>query len=63
MRFYVEGVTDEGHSAFETYFAKDYIASEFFSKNEQEERCNRYLLQKATPELLVEIGIEAESVS
>jgi len=44
--------------AFETYFAKDYLATDFISKFEQGERRNSYLLERSTPELLAEIGIE-----
>lgn len=44
--------------AFETYFAKGYIAVDFISTIERGERRNRYVLQKSTPELLAEIGIE-----
>jgi predicted GNAT superfamily acetyltransferase len=44
--------------AFEHYFNKGYIAVDFISSIEQGERRNRYWLQKTTPELLTEIGIE-----
>ena len=44
--------------AFESYFEKGYIATDFISNLEGDERCNRYLLQKSTPELLREIGLE-----
>jgi predicted GNAT superfamily acetyltransferase len=44
--------------AFETYFEKGYIAIDFVSTFKDGERCNRYVLQKSTPELLREIGIE-----
>lgn len=43
--------------AFETYFAQDYLITDFISVKERGERRNRYLLQKATPALLAEIGI------
>ena len=39
-------------------FDKGYILTDFVSFSERGERQNRYLLQKATPELLTEIGIE-----
>lgn len=44
--------------AFETYFGKGYIATDFISNLSGGERRNRYLLQRSTPELLREIGIE-----
>jgi len=46
-------------AAFETYFERGYIATDFVSQVDPQsgERCNRYLLQKATPALLDEIGI------
>ena len=44
--------------AFETYFDKGYILTDFISFSERGERRNRYLLQKETPKLLTEIGIE-----
>ena len=44
--------------AFETYFAKGYLATDFISKFEQGERHNYYLLEKSTQELLAEIGVE-----
>jgi chorismate synthase len=44
--------------AFETYFAKGYLATDFSSTFEQGERRNAYLLEKSTPDLLAEIGIE-----
>lgn len=44
--------------AFETYFEKGYIAIDFISTIEGNERRNRYLLQKQTPALLAGIGIE-----
>ena len=44
--------------AFETYFAKGYLATDFISKFEQGERHNYYLLEKSSQELLAEIGIE-----
>lgn len=44
--------------AFETYFKKGYLATDFISTVEGNERRNRYLLQKQTPALLAEIGIE-----
>ena len=42
--------------AFERYFEQGYITSDFITTFEQEERRNRYILQKARPELLAEIG-------
>ena len=46
-------------TAFETYFERGYLATNFISRVELQggERRNRYLLQKATPALLDEIGI------
>ena len=44
--------------AFETYFGKGYIATDFISTVEGNERRNRYLLQRSTPDLLREIGAE-----
>jgi predicted GNAT superfamily acetyltransferase len=44
--------------AFESYFGKGYLAVDFVSVLERGERRNRYVLQKSSPELLVEIGIE-----
>ncbi|HXV98593.1 MAG TPA: hypothetical protein VEC93_09225 [Anaerolineae bacterium] len=44
--------------AFEAYFAKGYLATNFSSTFEQGERRNRYVLEKSTPDLLAEIGIE-----
>ena len=46
-------------TTFEHYFSKGYLTVDFSSTVEQGERRNRYLLQKITPELLAEIGIEA----
>jgi len=48
-------------AAFETYFGRDYIATDFVSQIDirSGDRRNRYLLQKATPALLREIGIVA----
>jgi predicted GNAT superfamily acetyltransferase len=43
--------------AFETYFDKGYLATDFSSTFEQGERRNTYLLEKSTPDLLAEIGI------
>ncbi len=43
--------------AYETYFAKGYIAVVFMSSIERGERRNRYVLQKSSPELMAEIGI------
>jgi predicted GNAT superfamily acetyltransferase len=43
--------------AFETYFARGYIATDFISAFEEGERRNRYLLQKSSAELLRKIGI------
>ncbi len=42
---------------FERYFEKSYIATDFITTFEAEERRNRYILQKATPELLAQIGV------
>ena len=45
--------------AFETYFGRGYIATDLISTKERSgERRNRYLLQRTTPELSAEIGIE-----
>lgn len=44
--------------AFETYFERGYIATDFVSTVKGENRRNRYVLQKSTPELLEEIGID-----
>ena len=44
--------------AFATYFAKGHIAVDFISTVTNGERRNCYILQKSTPELLTEIGIE-----
>jgi chorismate synthase len=44
--------------AFEHYFAQGYLAVDFISSVEQGERRNRYLLQKSSPKLLAEIGVE-----
>ena len=46
--------------AFETYFAQGYITVDFVSGTEAGQRRNRYILQRGTPELLAEIGIEAD---
>lgn len=43
--------------AFEKYLDKGYIVVDFISAIERGERCNRFVLQKATLELLSEIGI------
>ncbi len=43
--------------ACETYFAKGYLATDFISKVERGERRNHYTLEKATPELLTDMGI------
>lgn len=43
--------------AFEKYFNRGYLAVDFISTREQGERRNRYLLRRASPELLAEIGI------
>ncbi len=43
--------------AFETYFDKGYVVTDFVSFAERGERRNRYLLQKSTPDLLAEIGV------
>ncbi len=46
--------------AFETYFSKDYILTDFISiTGRNGERRNRYLLQKLTPELEQSIGLQA----
>jgi predicted GNAT superfamily acetyltransferase len=48
--------------AFETYFAKNYIVTDFISTlGRNNTRQNRYLLQKATPELFAHIGVELKS--
>lgn len=47
-------------TAFEKYFAKGYIATDFISMVERGQRRNRYLLKKATSELMAEIGIKGE---
>jgi predicted GNAT superfamily acetyltransferase len=47
-------------NAFEKYFDKGYIAVDFISTIERGERRNRYVLQKGTPKLLAEIGIETQ---
>ena len=44
-------------TAFEKYFDLGYIATDFVTTFEGEERRNRYILQKATPPLLAEIGL------
>ena len=44
--------------AFEVYFDKGYITVDFISVVERGERRNRYVLQKQTPELIAEIGLE-----
>jgi predicted GNAT superfamily acetyltransferase len=46
-------------TAFEQYFAQGYLAIDFLSTGQGNERRNRYLLHKATPELLAGIGVEA----
>lgn len=43
--------------ALENYFGKGYIATDFISTVSRGQRHNRYLLQKAKPELLAEIGV------
>jgi predicted GNAT superfamily acetyltransferase len=43
--------------AFEAYFGRGYLAVDFLSTMEQGERRNRYLLARATPALLAQIGI------
>lgn len=47
-------------SAFEHYFGRGYLATDFISVIEPAsgERRNRYLLQKVTPQRLADIGIE-----
>jgi predicted GNAT superfamily acetyltransferase len=47
--------------AFEVYFARGYIATDFISTGEQDERHNRYILQKSTPTLFSEIGMAETS--
>ncbi|MDX1524129.1 MAG: hypothetical protein R3264_21040 [Anaerolineae bacterium] len=48
--------------AFEVYFAKDYVVTDFVStKHRSGNRQNRYLLQKAAPDLMVEIGIRGST--
>jgi predicted GNAT superfamily acetyltransferase len=42
--------------AFENYFAKNYIAVDFISTIVDGERRNRYLLRRATPDLMATIG-------
>ena len=42
--------------AFEKYFSQGYLATDFVSVFERGERRSRYILQKATPELLADIG-------
>jgi predicted GNAT superfamily acetyltransferase len=42
---------------FESYFEKGYLATDFITTFEAEERRNRYILQKATPALLAEIRV------
>ena len=44
--------------AFEHYFAKDYIATDFTSTVTDNERRNCYILQKSSPQLRATIGIE-----
>ena len=46
--------------AFESYFNKGYIAVDFISGIERGERRNRYVLQKSSPKLLTEIGINTQ---
>jgi predicted GNAT superfamily acetyltransferase len=43
--------------AFETYFARGYLTTDFVSKVEQGERRSHYILEKSTPELRADIGI------
>jgi predicted GNAT superfamily acetyltransferase len=43
--------------AFETYFAKGYLATDFISKVDRGDRRNYYILEKATPQLLTDMGI------
>jgi predicted GNAT superfamily acetyltransferase len=43
--------------AFERYFEKGYIATDFISTVERGQRRNRYILQKRTPDLHAQIGI------
>jgi predicted GNAT superfamily acetyltransferase len=48
--------------AFEIYFAKNYIVTDFISTlGRNKVRQNQYLLQKATPELFAHIGVELKS--
>lgn len=43
--------------AFENYFSRGYLAIDFMSTFEGEERRNRYILQKIDPKLLIAIGL------
>ncbi len=43
--------------AFEDYFSRGYLAIDFMSTFEGEERRNRYILQKIDPKLLIAIGL------
>jgi predicted GNAT superfamily acetyltransferase len=43
--------------AMESYLGKGYITTDFISTTSRGQRRNRYLLQKANPELLDEIGV------
>ncbi len=45
--------------AFEKYLDKGYLVIDFISSVEQGGRRNRYVLHKATPELMARIGIES----
>jgi predicted GNAT superfamily acetyltransferase len=51
--------------AFESYFAQGYIATDFHSHLEPEQegvqRRNAYILQRLTPQLRAEIGLEPEA--
>jgi len=44
--------------ALEQYFRQGYLATDFISTFEREQRRNRYILQKAIPALLADIGFE-----
>jgi predicted GNAT superfamily acetyltransferase len=44
--------------ALERYFDQGYLITDFISTFEHDQRRNRYILRKATPELLADIGLE-----
>lgn len=46
--------------AFEAYFDRGFMATDFVSTVHEGERRNRYMLQKATPELMARVGIPGE---